>query len=141
MKKIIFPVTLFLVIFMSACSNASSGTKEVTPDDVVAAFQDAGLEAENPTEMTKDDYGVGPMKSKEGVRVTVPQVCSDCNARIISYENEADLDEMKEYYDSMGEESAMLFSWTAKHKNILIQVNGDMEEEEFNKYKKALESL
>ncbi|MFB1099250.1 hypothetical protein [Terribacillus sp. JSM ZJ617] len=56
MKKLIFPLALFLVIFVSACSNASSGFKEITPDDAVAAFQDAGLEAENPTEMTKDDW-------------------------------------------------------------------------------------
>jgi hypothetical protein len=63
------------------------------------------------------------------------------NPLLYCYEDEADLDEMKGYYDSMGEESAMLFSWTAKHKNILVQVNGDMKEEEFNKYKKALKSL
>ncbi|WP_156875381.1 stress protein [Virgibacillus sp. 6R] len=123
-------------VVLTAC-----GGDEATADDVIKAFKDAGLEAEEPTEMTKDDYGVAPMKSDEGLRFLVPSIAEGAGGRVITYSNQDDLDEMKEYYDSLGEESAMLFSWTAKSGNVLLQINGDLEEDKFNEYKKALESV
>lgn len=135
MKKLLF-VSLF-VLFLAACG----GGAEHTTGDAVKAFEDAGLEVENPTEMTKEDYGIMPMKADEGVRFTIPSLGEDSGGRIFSYSNEDDLKEMKEGYDSMGEESAMLFSWTAQQGNILIQINGDLPEEEYNKYVEALKTL
>lgn len=135
MKKLLFISLLFLGL-LTACSGG--GSSSIVTDDVITAFQDAGLKADAAREMTKDDYGVGPMKADEG---QIVKIGDDMNARILSYENEDDLDEMKAYYDEMGKESAMLFSWTMNHENILVQMNGDLPEEEYNKYKEALESL
>ncbi|WP_267206729.1 hypothetical protein [Salinibacillus xinjiangensis] len=39
---------------------------------------------------------------------------------------------MKDYYDSLGEESAMLFSWTIQHDNLLVQINYSLPEEKYN---------
>lgn len=138
MKKLL-GVLMLGVLILIGCSNSTlSVNKNITVDDVVKTFQDSGLKAEDPKEMTKDDYGMGPMKAEEG---RIVKIGDDMNARVFSYKNEADLDQMKAYYDELGKESAMLFSWTIKQKNILVQLNGDLPEEEYNKYKKALEAL
>lgn len=128
---------LGLVLLLAACG----GQTEHSTDDVVTAFKDAGLEADSPTEMTKEDYGIAPMKADEGVRFLIPSLGEDSGGRIFSYSNESDLEEMKAHYDSMGEASALAFSWTAQQGNILIQINGDLPEEKYNEYVAALESL
>ncbi|MCM3444396.1 hypothetical protein [Metabacillus halosaccharovorans] len=133
MKKIL--VLLFSVMILTACGN---GTKGLTSSEVVTAFKDAGLKAEESREMTKDDYGMAPMKAEEG---TIVKIGDDMNARIMSFENESDLNETKEFYDKLGEESAMLFSWTLAKDNILIQMNGDLPEDKYNEYKEVLEGL
>ncbi|WP_272031232.1 stress protein [Oceanobacillus kimchii] len=141
MKKYLFYLISFaFILTLAACNNADA-SESLTTDDVVSAFKDAGLEAEEPREMTKDDYGIGPMKAEEGTRFLIPSLGDDSGGRILTYDKESDLDEMKEYYDSMGEESAILFSWTIKHENVLVQINGSLEEAEYEKYKEALEGL
>jgi len=137
MKKL-FSVIIFALLLV-ACNN-NAGDK-IKVDNVISAFKDAGLEAESPREMTKDDYGLAPMKADEAKIVKIPSLCDDCNARILSFDNEEDLEQTKKFYDELGKESAMLFSWTIKHKNILVQLNGDLPEEQYNKYKKTLEGM
>ncbi|MFD2654501.1 hypothetical protein [Gracilibacillus thailandensis] len=135
-------ILLFTVIFsigmLSACGNSS---EDLSSEEVINAFKDAGLDIGETSEMTKDDYGIAPMKTESGTRFLIPSLGEENGGRILIYDNEEDLDEMKEYYDSMGEESAMLFSWTIKHKNVLVQINGDLPEDKYNEYKAALEEL
>jgi hypothetical protein len=137
MKKLLFLIP-FLLLALAACSGGKASNEQLTVDDVVKAFEDEGL-AENAKEMTKDDFGMAPMKSDEAKIFSIPSM--DGNGRILSYENDEDLEEMKEYYDKLGEGNAMFFSWTIKKDNILIQLNGDLPEEDFNKYKEKLESM
>ncbi|MFC4387760.1 stress protein [Gracilibacillus marinus] len=142
MKKLLLLfIAIMTVGILSACGNNTSENEDITTDDVISAFKDAGLEVGETSEMTKDDFGLGPMKSEEGIRFLIPSLGENNGGRILTYKNESDLDEMKEYYDSLGEESAMFFSWTIKHKNVLVQINGDLPEEKYEEYKKALESL
>ncbi|KAB2332920.1 stress protein [Bacillus mesophilum] len=138
MKKVFFGFVILLGMVTSACSN---GGGDLTVDESIEAFANAGLEAESPTEMTKDDYGMAPMKAEEGKRILLPSLCEDCGGRVFSYDSQDDLEQMKAYYDEMGEESAMLFSWTIVHKNILVQLNGDLSEDQYKEYEKALKEL
>ncbi len=136
MKRLIFAV--FTVFLLAACSQSAGSIKT---EDVISAFKDAGLEAENVRELTKDDYGMAPMKAEGGKYFYLPSLGENKGARLFTYDSESDLDEMKKFYDDLGKESGMLFSWTIKHKNILIQMNGDLPEEKYNEYKKALKEL
>lgn len=142
LKRGLLPVLLAILItgILTACGN-DDAESYLTNQEVIDAFQNAGLEVEDASEMTKDDYGIAPMKAEEGTRFLIPSLGDDAGGRVFTYDNESDLDEMQEHYDSMGKESAMLFSWTIKYKNVLVQINGDLSEEEYNEYKKALESL
>ncbi|KAB8139076.1 stress protein [Gracilibacillus oryzae] len=142
MNKFLMIFSVLILSILVACDNDStSGNDTITVEEVITAFQDAGLEAENATEMTKDDYGMAPMKDDEAKRFLTPSIGEGAGGRILSYSNQDDLEEMKAYYDDLGRESAMFFSWTIAHKNILVQINGDLPEEEYNKYKEALEAL
>lgn len=114
---------------------------KLTVDEVLQAFKDAGLEAENPREMTKQDYGFAPMKAQEAKRFFIPSLGKDAGGRIFSFDNIADLKQTKEYYDAAGRESAILFSWTIEKGNILVQLNSDLPKEKYEKYKKVLDEL
>src|SRR5690606_18920399 len=129
-KKIMVFSALFLIMVLSACSSngSSESSKSVTASDVVQAFKDAGLEAENTRAMTKDDYGMAPMKAKEAMRFHTPSLGEDVGGRIFVYDNQKDLEEMKAYYDELGKASAMFFSWTIAHGDVLVQITGDLPE-------------
>lgn len=130
-------LSLIVAVVLAGCGDSG----ELTSDAVVEAFKDAGLVVEDEREMAKEDYGVGPMKATDATMFTVPFVCEDCNVRVTAYDNDADLKQSKAYYDDLGKESAMLFSWTIEHSNILVQLSGDMEEEKVEEYRAVLEGM
>lgn len=101
----------------------------------------AGLEFVDPRPMTKDDYGFAPMNAQEAVRFLIPSICSDCGGRLYSFSSQADLDLMKSYYDELGKQSAIMFSWLFVKDNLLIQINGDLPEDQALKYQAALDNL
>jgi len=109
--------------------------------DVVEAFRAAGLECESTRPMEKADYGMAPMTAVEGTRFLVPSLGPDNGGRILRFENEADLVRMRDYYVKAGEASAMLFSWVFVKDNIVVQINGDLPEEQAKKYEAALNGL
>ncbi|WP_121638842.1 hypothetical protein [Virgibacillus sp. Bac330] len=66
--------------------------------------------------------------TKEGIYFFTLSVGEDSGGRIMKFENRTDLEDTKEYYDSMAEESTLLFSWTMAKDNILVQINGELPE-------------
>lgn len=105
---------------------------------VVNAFQGAGLEAENPRTMTKDDYGMAPMTAVEGTRFLIPSLGQDSGGRILSFAAQQDLDLMRQYYVELGRSSALFFSWVFVSDNVLVQINGDLPEDKAMQYEAAL---
>jgi hypothetical protein len=113
----------------------------ITPEQVIAAFKAAGLEAENPMPMTPADYGLAPMVATKGIHILIPSMCSDCGGRIFSFANSADREIMADYYNKFARASAALFSWVFEQNNILVQINGDLPQTQAMKYKQVLDSL
>ncbi|SFS59364.1 hypothetical protein [Marininema halotolerans] len=136
MKRIGLLSMVALFLFLLGCSDSQAET--MTTEGVIKQFKDAGLEADNAREMTKKDYGMAPMKAKEAKRFFIPSLGKDAGGRIFQFDNTNDLKQTKAFYDKAGRESAMLFSWTASKGNILIQINGDLPEDKFKKYKEVL---
>ncbi|MBM4467291.1 MAG: hypothetical protein FJ014_17345 [Chloroflexi bacterium] len=91
--------------------------------------------------MTKDDYGLAPMRAVEAVRFLIPSLCEDCGGRLFSCETQEDVDAMREYYESLSEVSAMFFSWVFVRDNIVVQINGDLPEEQARQYEAALNTI
>lgn len=133
---------LLLVVLVTALALAGCGAgQRWTCQQAIDAFQAADLEAENAKAMTKEDYGMAPMLTEEGMRFLIPSLCDDCGGRVMSFTKGADLERTKAYYDDLGKQSAMFFSWTFARGNILVQINGDLPEEQARKYEDALSDL
>jgi hypothetical protein len=143
-------VTEVIEIIETAIPQPATYAPEQTPipenqkwvsTDVLNAFHSAGLEAEGAHPMTKDDYGVAPMIATEGTRFYIPSLCADCGGRIFSFSSLDDLEILKAFYVEMGKGSALFFSWVFDNDNILVQINGDLPEEEAMLYDEALSGL
>ncbi len=132
-------VSLFLTIGLVACGGAP--TAQRSTNDVIAAFKAAGLEAENPTKMTKEDYGLAPMAATEATRFLIPSLGEDTGGRAFIFENQEDLNRTKAYYDELGKASAAFFSWTFTNGLTLVQITGDLPEDKAKQYEAALQGM
>ncbi|MBW7476018.1 hypothetical protein K0T92_14825 [Paenibacillus oenotherae] len=139
MKRIMLAIISLLSI--SALAACGGGGSTYTSDDVIAAFTKAGLEVEDAVAISKEDMGIVPAKFKEGKRFSIPSAGEAEGGRVFAFDNDSDLTELKEFFGKIGEEGTIFFTRTADKGNILIQITGRVEEELFNKYKAALESL
>ncbi|MDT2674279.1 LysM peptidoglycan-binding domain-containing protein [Enterococcus dongliensis] len=122
----------------TSTSSSSEERKTVNLSKIIEQFKKDGLEVNDPRKMTKADYGLGPLKAKNGMIFDV-QMGSDGeyqNARIFSFKTIDDLNDTKKYYDDLGKESSMTFSYTAANEDklVLMQFNGDLPKEVVDKY-------
>lgn len=108
---------------------------------VIEAFLFAGLDGLMSSVMSKSDYGAAPYVAIEGTHFIIPSLCADCGGRIMSFATKEDLELTKSYYDELGKQSALFFSWTFVKDNILVQINGDLPEETAKLYEKALDEM
>lgn len=111
---------------------------KVTVDSIITEFKNAGLEAENPTDLPQKEFG---NMRKEGKRIVVPALGEDKGGRLFEITKKEDLEKAKKYYDELGNSAPMLFSHTYAKGNFLLQMNGDMKDEEFAKYKDIMDKL
>jgi hypothetical protein len=114
--------------------------KAVTLESLTQAFKDAGGEAESPTKMEAKDYGLAP-KLGNGLRILVPSLGVDAGGRLFQFENKADLDNIKKYYDELDKSSSMFYSYTFAKGLFLIQMSGSMKEDQFKKYQDVMDKL
>ncbi|EEL61284.1 TPA: stress protein [Bacillus cereus] len=127
-----------LLFGLSACDSVKSMTNNVTVGKVIEEFKAAGLEADNPSDLPEKEFG---NTRKEAKRILVPALGEDSGGRIFEFKNKEDLEKAKKYYDDLGNGNQMLFSHTYAKGNFLIQMNGDMEDAQFNKYKEIMDKV
>ncbi|MGA5663410.1 stress protein [Bacillus bombysepticus] len=123
---------------LAACDSVKSMTSNVTVGKVIEEFKAAGLEAENLSDLPEKEFG---NTRKEAKRILVPALGEDSGGRIFEFKNKEDLEKAKKYYDDLGNGNQMLFSHTYAKGNFLIQMNGDMEDAQFNKYKEVMDKV
>lgn len=137
MKRSTMGIIALLFIFaLVGCSG--NGVTSATSDQVIKAFQDAGLEAENVTDLPNKEFG---NTREEGKRILVPTLGDDAGGRLFKFKSESDLEQAKSYYDELGKSSPMFYSHTYAIGGFLLQMNGDMEDAEFDKYKKVMDEV
>lgn len=139
-----------LLMGMAACSSNDKTATEskpkqeakkvepVTPTLLINEFKKAGIEAENPTDLPQKEFG---NMRKDGKRILVPALGEDKGGRVFEFSKKEDLEKAKKYYDELGNSAPMLFSHTYAKGNFLLQMNGDMKDEEFNKYKEVMDKV
>lgn len=156
MKKLTIAFLLCSTLLFSACSSdkkadttdstrtkltTSSSTQKkeaISLDSILEKFKDDGLTVDEGKSMTKEDFGMAPMSAKEAKIFGIQKDDSGdyMNARIFLFEKGKDLTKTKNYYDDLGKESAMAFSYTAANdkKLVLMQFNGDLPQDLVQKY-------
>jgi hypothetical protein len=112
-----------------------------TSAEVIQAFEDAGLEVTNPTKMTREDFGLAPYMTDDTTHFFIPSLCSDCGGRIFAFSDPVGLETTQNYYVALGEQSAAFDSWVFTKDNILVQINGDLDETKAKAYESTLLSL
>jgi hypothetical protein len=141
MKKALFVFALLsLLVSPSAVIAQAPPPKPTNADAVLAAFKAAGLEAESPKAMTRKDYGLAPYVCK-GIRFLIPSLGEDAGGRAFFCPRKGDGDKLAKYYNSLGEQSAILFSHVFQQPPYLVQINGDLPDEQAAKYEEALAAL
>lgn len=130
---------------------SSSSTEETTVssesvatnlDDIIETFTQQSLVVYNPRDMTKEDFGIAPMSAKSAKIFSLIETDNEDeqqNARLLTFDNLDELKATKKYYDDLGKDSAMLFSYTAVNEDelVLMQFNGQLPQELVEKYAKA----
>lgn len=111
-------------------------------DDIIETFTDQSLVVYNPRDMTKEDFGIAPMSATSAKIFSLIETDNEDdqqNARLLTFDNLDDLKATKKYYDDLGKDSAMLFSYTAVNEDelVLMQFNGQLPQELVEKYAKA----
>lgn len=128
-----------LVLGLTACT--ASKWDKWTSEQGLAALRSVNLEAENARPMAADDYGLAPMRAKEGQRFFLPSLCADCGGRVFSFTRQADLQAMKSFYEAQAKQSAAFFSWVFVKDNLLLQLNGELPKEKADAYNAALQTI
>ncbi|QKN79115.1 stress protein [Bacillus pumilus] len=135
MKKY-FILFFTCLLLLTACSSAPSTKKQLTTNNLIEAFKSDGLEAEKPTDLKQKEFG---NIREEGKRILIPSLGENAGGRIFKFGNETDLKQAKSYYDELGNAGSMFFSHTYSKGNFLLQMNGEMKDSEFQKYKKVMD--
>lgn len=119
----------------------ATAKETLTPERVIAAFKLAGLEAETPRSMDRTDYGMAPYsRDVTATRFLIPSLGADSGGRLF-IGPDADLTRLATYYTEMGKASAALYSHVFRHGNALVQINGDLKDDQAAKYEAALKGL
>lgn len=123
-------------------TTVSSESAAANLDDIIEAFTQQSLVVYNPRDMTKDDFGIAPMSATSAKIFSLVETDNEDdqrNARLLTFDNLDDLKATKKYYDDLGKDSAMLFSYTAVNEDelVLMQFNGQLPQELVEKYAKA----
>ena len=125
----------FFILLLSSLLVLTACGKNYEISDIINKFKNEGLSVENLRKMEREDFGMAPMKTENAKIFTVSE---DKNARILKFKNEDDLKEMKKYYEELGKSSAAFYSHVYIKDKFLIQMNGDIDDHVFEKYKKAM---
>ncbi|MCG7340133.1 hypothetical protein MHZ36_12625 [Staphylococcus sp. ACRSN] len=129
MKKVI-ALVIIAFLFLCACG------KTYETKDIIKGFKDDDLNVNDEKKMTHDDFGAAPMKAIDA-RIFI--VNGNNHSRLLKFKNESDLKQTKIYYDELGKESAILYSHTYSKEKYLIQMNGEVDDHTFEKYKKSMQ--
>lgn len=125
---------------MVACGGSPAAS--VLPDDVIAKFKAAGLEAEQASAMDPQAYGMAPLLCQDGARrFLIPSLGEEQGGRLFVCKDEKEAATLKTFYDKLGESSALFHSWTYQKGGVLVQLSGSLDQAKADEYGKIITGL
>ena len=143
----LFVLSIAIALLLSACAptemKLSASFEQWHTADVLQAFQTAGLPIELP-QLRKDERDLFSNElTLESKQFVIPAQGDPTLARgiIFSFQNESDLQEIKDYYAALGKALPQYKSWIFVKDNLLLQINCNIPEAVAIQYAKALNLL
>lgn len=124
---------LFVVLIITGC-----GQSELTVDQAMQAFTDAGLACENPQIIDPNDSSPVPKTFTEAKRCVVSSVGDDHGLRVFAFDSDGDLEQVKVYYESL---TGLFGSYVFVRDNLLFQTSVDMPKELADQYQAVFETF
>ena len=88
--------------------------------------------------MIKDDYGSAPYICY-GTRFLIPSLGPDNDGgRIFICSNPIDRDLLANYYQELGNQDALLLSWIFPKDNVLVQIDGKLQQTIARQYESVI---
>lgn len=108
--------------------------------EVVNSFQGNGLEIANIKPVSEEDYSSLPVGPEQGIKFSIPSIREDAVGCILSFDDKYDLEKVKKHYQSLNKKGE-LYSWTFVKDNILLVLDGAIQEAKAREYERALYDL
>lgn len=133
--KRIWLLALIVVLTVTACGGG--GFQQHSSSDVVEAFSTAGLPVGEPETLTKSPDDLVPDNFVDGTRFAITTL-EDGGGRVYAFDSAEDLQLMQDYYEGVTD---LFFAWVYTHDNVLLQLNGNLSEDEAREFLAVLEGL
>lgn len=134
-----------VALFSAGCGSdeADAPASSTSSREVVGEFRKAGLEVGKATKMTREDFGLAPLKTDDATRFLIPSLGTDSGGRAFVFEDTDSLKATKAYYDKLGEGSAAFFSHTFANEDAgaLVQINGELPDNRAKAYERVIDQL
>ena len=125
--------------------------KSPSSEDVVEAFRMAGLEVGEAYPIEKAEGPSPGISSKlpgtyeEGMRFEISSLGKDSadrelGGRVFVFESEKDLAEVHGFYEDLAE-TGFFFTWVFVEGHVLVQINGELPEQEAERYEMILKEV
>jgi hypothetical protein len=111
--------------------------KEITTNNLITKFGEAGLSIKDKKQMTRQDLSLAPYVTDDMWVFTVQleeNTNEKMNGRLFKIDKDTDLQTLKSYFDELGKSSAMFYSYTYTKGKFLLQMNGEIDKTTFDKY-------
>jgi len=132
---------LGLILCITAACSSSESKPAITLDDIVTEFQEAGLEIEAPTESIREEHGLANLGFKDVKPILVPALGEGEGGYLFLFEDEKDLEKLKDYYEEPGKSTLMANSHAYAQDNIFLQMSDHMSQTEFDRYVEVIKDL
>lgn len=133
MRGLALLTVAFLCASMVGCGLGGNQNSE----EIVQAFEEAGLTVVDPRPVEDEDLGMAPQTFEEGTHfVADPE--EDLGAKVFTYESEEDLEKMQDFYEGF---SGFLTSHVYTEGLTLLQINGQLRKAKADQYGEILEKM
>jgi hypothetical protein len=127
-------LAVVLLAFLAGCGGASF--QQYKAADAIAAFQQAGLPAENVKDAVRGADVVAPNLAIETKEFTIPAIAPK-GGQVQVFKERKDLDTLVNWYAQF----PALAPYVYTRGNVLVQLNAALPKPEAEKYKAALEAM
>jgi hypothetical protein len=110
--------------------------RDPTAEEVIQAFRDEGLEVWEVQPISRsEDRSLIPKTYEEQVSFTIPSSGERVKGRVFTFPSRETLDPVREYYEEFG---SMFSSYVYVEGNVLVQIAGEVPEDQTERYGEVL---